>query len=42
MQSVKGYTELEDFDFDYYGEDEPDDGEGLDVPEDEEAEDGDA
>ena len=41
-QSVKGDTDLEDFDFDDYGEDEPDDGEGLDVPEDEEAEDGDA
>ena len=39
---VKGDTDLEDFDFDDYGEDEPDDGEGLDVPEDEEAEDGDA
>ena len=43
-QSVKGNTDLEDFDFDDYDEDEPepDDGEGLDVPEDEEAEDGDA
>ena len=41
-QNVRGDTDLEDFDFDDYGEDEPDDGEGLDVPEDEEAEDGDA
>ena len=41
-QSVKGDTDLDDFDFDDYGEDEPDDGEGLDVPEDEETEDGDA
>ena len=43
-QSVKGGTDLEDFDFDDYDEDEPepDDGEGLDVPEDEEAEGGDA
>ena len=43
-QSVKGGTDLEDFNFDDYDEDEPepDDGEGLDVPEDEEAEDRDA
>lgn len=43
-QSVKGGTDLEDFDFEDYDEDEPepDDGEGLDVPEDEEAEDRDA
>ena len=34
-QSVKGGTDLEDFNFDDYDEDEPEpaDGEGLDVPE---------
>ncbi len=31
-QSVKGDTDLEDFDFDDYGEDEPDDGDILTFP----------
>ena len=38
-QSVKGGTDLEDFDFDDYDEDEPDEGDGLsdEEQEDEEA-----
>ena len=39
-QDVKGGTDLDDFDFDEYDEDEADG--GGDIPEDEEAEDGDA
>ena len=39
-QDVKGGTDLDDFDFDEYDEDESDG--GGDIPEDEEAEDGDA
>ena len=43
-QDVKGGTDLDDFDFDEYSEDEAetDDGDGLDFPGDDEAEDGDA
>ena len=41
-QDIKGGTDLDDFDFDEYDEDETEADGTLDIPEDEEAEDGDA